>query len=693
MAYRVGVDSGGTFTDVVAVDDTGTLVIHKVPSDPNAPAAVLLRGLEGISERLELDLRGFLGQCAMLILGSTVAINALIQHKGATTALLTTAGHEDSIEIRLGHKEDGHRWDFSFPPAAPLVPRFLRLPIHERVLADGTVLTPLDEQRLQSSIDALKKHDVQSVAVSCLWSFLYPQHEERVAELVRAELGDDCFISVSSRVLPRVREYTRTSTTVTNAYVGPALTNYMRDVEDTLATAGFAGRTYYMQSNGGVDTTEILRDRPVAALNSGPAAGPIAALHFARLIGHENLIAIDMGGTSFDICVVKDGLPDVVTDVDVVRYRIGMPIVNVTSIGAGGGSIARVDARGLLTVGPESAEANPGPACYMRGGTLATVTDALVVLGYLPSDALLGGRMPIDAELSRRALKEHVGDPLNMTVADAARGVIEITTHNMVEGIRVASIERGYDPRDFVLVVGGGAGPIFGAALAQELGIGTVVVPRVAGALCAFGEAVADLRYDAVRSYPTRIADIDFDRMNRLLSEMEAEGEAALLRGESGDVRVERVAEMKYVDQVHYCDVTMPEGPFTEESASELAERFHAKHEQLYTYSEPDNEPEILAVRSSAVIERRQQAPATIVEESAAAPAPIRGTRLVLMPGESDPIDVPVLNGAVLQPSMTVTAPAIIEEETTTILVPRGGSVRVDARGFVVLTLTPARRK
>ena len=691
MSYRVGIDSGGTFTDLVGLGPAGEVLIDKVPSNRESPASAVLAGLEGLARKADTEPDSFVANCDLIVLGTTVALNALIQQQGARTGLLATSGHEDSIEIRLGHKEDGHRWDFAFPPATPLVPAYLRLGVHERVLSDGTVIAPLDEERLIESIGVLEQHQVDAVAVSLMWAFVHPEHERRVAELVREKLPDS-YISVSTEVLPRVGEYTRTSTTVANAYVGPRLRDYMREIEDALGKRGFGGTVYYMQSNGGLGTRAILERRPVAALGSGPAAGPVAALHFASLVDRRNVISIDMGGTSFDVCLVKDGLPDVVADIDVARYRVGLPMVNVESIGAGGGSIARVDAKGVLQVGPDSAEANPGPACYGLGGTRPTVTDALVQLGYLPSDALLGGRMPIESERAVEAIGAEIAQRLSIDVDAAAQGIVQLAAANMTEGIRMASIQRGHDPRDFALVAGGGAGALFAGLLAAELGIETVIVPRVAGAMCAFGEAAADLRYDAVRSFPARLEDVEPGELGALLDEMEREGESAfpesLLAGTAS--RVERAADMKYVDQIHHCDVSVPDGALGTAELDVLRERFHARHEQLYTYCERDNEPEILSLRTSVILE--QDAPAVSAAGSpsgqARSDAPAR--RAVLLPGAEARVEVAVYAGDSLAAARRIEGPAIVEEETTTIMIFPGSNATVDSRGFYLLSVLPA---
>ncbi len=686
--FRVGVDTGGTFTDLVSIDEHGAIAIHKVPSRPDAPAETMLAGLAGLAAKAGLEPDAFLARCEVIVHGTTVPLNTVIQLRGARTALIATDGHEDAIEIRLGHKEDGERWNFDFPAARPLVPAELRFGVRERILADGSVHQPLDEAQLAAIVEELAARQVDAVAVSCLWSFIAPEHEERIAAVIRERLPG-AYLSTSVSVLPRIGEYTRTSTTVLNAYIGPRLSAYMADLEDGLRGAGFGGAIFYMQSNGGMATRDVLERRPVAAISSGPAAGPTAALHFASQLGQQDVISVDMGGTSFDICLVRDGRPDVVTDVDVSRYRVGLPMVNVTSIGAGGGSIARVDARGLLQVGPQSAEAFPGPACYQRGGTAATVTDALVTLGYLSPDALLGGRLEISPAAARNAIERDVVRTFGGTVEEAAQGIVELAISSMVNGIEVASVGRGHDPRDFALLAGGAAGPTFGGLLGQELGIADVIVPKVAGVLCAFGDTLAELRYDVVRSCPGTLDALDPERVVELFAEMADEGRAALGLPGDAEVRLERVAEMKYVDQVHYCDVSVPDAP-APELLDALAQAFHERHRQLYTYAEPDNRPEMLSLRLS-VVSRHAGESARIdvarLEEGDAedADAELVGVRPVLLRGAEEPTEVPVYDGASFPVGPSVAGPAIVEEETTTIFVPTGARIRLAEGGFYLL--------
>ena len=710
MSYRVGIDAGGTFTDLAALAEDHSLLVHKTPSDPVHPAAALIDGLAGLADKAGLALPAFLGQCSTLVHGSTVALNTLLQRNGAKTGLLATAGHEDSLELRLGHKEDGHRWDFHYPPATMIVPARHRLGVQERLIAGGKVHLPLDEAQLDEQLEKLAQAEVEAVAISCLWSFANAAHERKILEKVKQRLPD-CYATASVNILPRVGEYTRVSTTAANAYIGPVMDRYLSSVETTLAENGFSGQLYIMQSNGGVAAPAVVRRRPVAALNSGPAGGPVAALWHAQGLQRKNVIAIDMGGTSFDVSLARNGLPDIVDSVDIARIRIGLPMVNVTSIGAGGGSIARLDERGVLQVGPKSAEARPGPACYMRGGEEPTVTDALVMAGYLPERALLGGRMKIDPALARQAIKERIADPAGLDVGRAAYGIIEITAKNMVDGIRISSIERGYDPRDYLLVAGGGAGPVFAARLARELGMEQTLIPSDAGALCALGEAIAKLRYDAIRACPALLKDLDVARANGLFRAMEEEGKRALGLGgdggggdggsSGGSVRIERAAEMKYADQIHYCDVQAPLGELDADKLEELRDNFHRRHKELYTYAEPDNEPEIVSLRASVVIDAVTSAGgAGGANAVASAPgdgpgagaiaAPPVGTRSVIMPATGELKTTPVYHGDKLATGATLRGPAIIEEETTTIFVPEGDLLRRDPAGFYLLSINAA---
>jgi N-methylhydantoinase A len=685
MGYRIGIDTGGTFTDLILVDPEGRVELFKTPSTPQQPPQAIEKGLSLISERLETTTPELLARCEMIIHGTTVALNALIQLTGATVGLFCTRGHEDSLEIRNGHKEDGHRYDFQYPAATMLVPRRLRVPVTERVLSDGRVRTPLDEDDIYRGIEIFREERVAAVGVSFMWSFLHPAHERRAGEILAEELPDT-HVTLSVDLLPQIREYTRTSTVAVNAYVGPKLTTYIQSIETMLAELGYTNPVRYVQSNGGLTSGGVLARRAVTAINSGPAAGPSASIHYAGALGHQDVLTLDMGGTSSDISLVRDGKVDLVKDIDIGRYRVGTPLVNVISIGAGGGSIAGIDRQGLLSVGPQSAEAVPGPACYMRGGSEATVTDALVVLGYLNQKALLGGRMPIDAQAAVEAVRDRVASPLGISTERAALGIFEVVNANMIGGIRSVTVERGYDPRDFRLVAGGGATPAHAGRLAADLGIPEVVIPKVASGLCAFGEAVADVKHTYLASYTVPLPALDPKRLNDLFDELEQRGREDLAQEGFADaeIRVERSLDMKYVDQVHECGVELPVFEITTDRLSEIEDAFHRRHEALYTYCERDNTPELINVEVN-VYGRAPRIKAPNGGHTNAETAATERHCYFQEHGEYRP--TPVFAGRDLRLGSVITGPAIVEEDTTTIVVFPGSALSLPRPDLYVMNL------
>ena len=684
--YRLGIDIGGTFTDLVLVDEEGEIRVHKVSSTPEEPSDGIAEGVDALAVELGLATGELLGRCDLVIHGTTVAINALIQQSGARTALLCTEGFQDSHEIRLGFKE--RRYDFLYPPPPVLVQRRLRLPVPERVTKDGDVYQALDEAQVRRHAETLRNEGIEAVAVSFLWSFLNDAHERRVGEILAEELPG-VFCSLSVDVLPQIREYERTSTTILNAYVGPILERYVERIEQMFRARGLEGQIRYMQANAGFASGASLMRKPVYALNSGPAAGPTAALAFGRQVGYQDIVSVDMGGTSFDVCLVKDGLPDTVKNVDVCRYRVGIPMININTIGAGGGSIAWLGTGGVLRVGPQSAEAVPGPACYGRGGVEPTVTDASVVLGYLNPGALLGGRLELDQPAAEQAVRSVVAEPLGLTVEEAAHGIFEVVNHSMATGISEVLVERGYDPRDFAMVVGGGAGALHAGRLAAELSIPTVLIPKVASAFCAYGEVVADLRHDYQASYATRLADVDLDRLNTLFEGVEESGRAEL--ADEGvapeDVLVTRTLEMRYLGQVHECTVSIPASAIDAPMVAEIAELFHQRHESLYTYAERETGvPELINLAVTVL----GKVPAIRIPEAPAGGPDATHAHVVERPAffveHGRYIDTPVFDGSLVQPGNVFAGPAIVEEPTTTIVVFPGSTMTFDGRGFYAMS-------
>jgi N-methylhydantoinase A len=670
MGYRLGIDTGGTFTDLILVDDGGGVQLFKSPSTPTDPPQAIRNGLDLVATALGVDAPAFLTSTDLIIHGTTVALNAVIQLKGARTGLFCTRGHEDSLEIRQGHKEDGHRYDFLYQPAEMLVPRRLRVPVSERVTSDGSIRTPLDEDDVRAGIEQFKREGVESVGVCFLWSFLRPEHERRVGEILAQEMPD-AYVTLSVDLLPQIREYTRASTVAVNAFVGPGLSRYIGSIEAMLRELGYRNPIRYVQSNGGLTSGRTFAQKAVTALNSGPAAGPSASLFFSSALNMREILTLDVGGTSSDISLVHDGRVDLVKDIDIGRYRVGLPLVNVVSIGAGGGSIASIDRQGILHVGPQSAEAVPGPACYQRGGSEATVTDSLVVLGYLNQDALLGGELPISAELARRAVHENVASPLGIPDARAALGIFHVVNANMVGGIRAVSVERGYDPRDFVLVAGGGGTAAHAGKLAQDLGIGRVLIPKVASGLCAFGEAIADVKHSYLASFTRSLPGVEADALQAAFERLEQQGRKDL--EEEGfsphEISIERSIDMKYIDQVHECSVSIPVFRITDERLGEIAEAFHQRHEALYTYCERDNTPELVNIEVTVY----GRSPSVVVPEddrsaAGSAATPI-STREAYFEEFAEYRPTPFYDGSMLRVGQTITGPAIVEEPTTTIVV------------------------
>ena len=674
MDFRIGVDIGGTFTDFILAEAGEPVREAKVPSRPGNPGEALREGIGVLAEGLGLSDRELLARCGLLIHGTTVATNALIQGRGARTGLLCTSGFRDTLHMRDGYKEN--RYDFRYPPPVDLVPRWLRLPVNERVARDGEVLVALDEEGVREQLAVFRAHEVESVAVCFLWSFLNEAHERRVGEIVREELPD-AHRSLSVDVLPEIRVYERLSTTVMNAFLGPVFVDYVSQIEAALSALGYGGAIRYVQCNGGLASGELMKRTPVLALNSGPAAAPAAGRFFGQLFDATDVLTIDMGGTSFDVCLLENGEPATAKNVDVHRYRLGIPIVDVNTIGAGGGSIATVS-QGLLGVGPESAEAVPGPVCYGRGGVEPTVCDADIVLGYLNPTALLGGTFEVDKRAAEIAIEERIGAPLDLARVESSRAIFSLVNQNMVNAIEEVSVARGHDPRDFTLVIGGGSGAIHAASIARELGIRRVVIPKVASTMCAFGALVADLRHDHGLSYARRLADVDADHLEAAFAELEARGAAELAEeGIAADqAEFQRSLEMRYVHQVHECTVELPWKELTPARLDELDELFHQRYESLFAYAERDQPTEVITAR---VVALGHQPPveARAAQVGVATTQPLV-TRDVFWEDADATVPTPVYSGSELATGVVLAGPAIIEERHTTIVVPANATIVLD---------------
>ncbi len=685
--YRLGIDAGGTFTDFVLADKSGQVRLFKALSTPQDPTQAIRNGLGLITEELGVTAEHVISNCDLCINGTTVGLNALIQHKGAKTGLICTAGHEDSLEIRLGHKEDGYRYDPEYPPATMIVPRYLRRGVSERVLSDGTVRTALNEDDVRAACELFLSEGVETVAISFVWSVLHPDHERRAAEIVR-QMMPGVILTLGSELYPQVREYTRTSTAVVNAYLAPIMKRYVDAVDAYFRALGAKQPVRYYQSNGGLAIGQAMTDRSVYAINSGPASAPAAGQYVCEPFGKRDVISVDMGGTSFDITLTKDGLTNINKNIDFLRYRIGVPMIQVETLGAGGGSIGWIDEMGLMQMGPQSAGSDPGPACYGQGGTEPTVSDANLVLGYLNPDGLVGGRLPLDAKLAREAVKSRLADPLGLSVERAAYGMFTIVNANMVNGIRRVTVERGYDPRDFVLVGAGGATAAHITALAEEMGIGTIVLPKLASGLCAFGQIISDVKYNYMATAPLRLDnDEAYAKIDSLFNEIEAQGIAHLKDDgfAKKDIDIRRSLDMRYVGQVHECTVDIGTFKVDARSIEKIKEAFHKRHEQLYTYSERHSTVEVVNIEST-VYGRVEKPKRMAIAKGKPVANALKAHREAVFSADGKRVRTPVYDGALIGAGAKIAGPAIIEEVTTTIVIQPGWVARLDESGSYLIT-------
>ena len=684
--YRLGIDAGGTFTDFVLADKSGNIKIYKTPSTPDDPTKAIEDGLKIISEDLEINPSDIISQSDLCINGTTVGLNALIQHKGSPVGLICTEGHEDSIEIRLGHKEDGYRYDPDYPPAVMLSPRFLRKGIRERILSNGKVKISINEDDVREACKIFVDEGVNSIAISFIWSVLNPSHEI-IAEKIVREMMPNAFITVGSRLYPQIREYTRTSTAVTNAYLSPTLKSYVSAINEYFISLGGENNVRYFQSNGGLATGEVMTDRSVYAINSGPASAPIAGLSIANPFKYKNVITVDMGGTSFDITLTKGGSTNLNKNVDFLRYRIGVPMIHVETLGAGGGSIAWIDEMGLLQVGPQSAGANPGPACYSKGGEKPTVSDANLILGYLNPDGLIGGKLPLNYENAFSSIEKNIAKPLGMEVEKAAYGIFTIVNSNMVNGIRRVTVERGYDPRDFVLVAGGGATGAHITALAKEMGIDTVIVSKLSSGLCAYGQIISDVKYNYMATIPTRLDSIKAaEKINKTFKEIESKGIEHLNKDgfEEKKINTYRSLEMRYVGQIHECTVNIDFFEITEETLQNIKEAFHNRHEELYTYSEKDSPVELVNIEST-IYGRIDRPNYSELENKGQINDALKISRNLIFSEKGNVLKTPVYDGNKLSPGNLIDGPAVVEEDTTTLVIENGWFLELHKSGTYII--------
>ncbi len=693
-SYRLGVDVGGTFTDAILLNEsTGEIRTGKVPSTPADPSQGFLEVVQRMLDQDEVAPE----TVQYLVHGTTVATNAIIEGNLSKTAFITTDGFRDLLEIQTGIRPS--LYDLQFEKLKPLVPRYLSFGVPERLDFHGDVLVPLDEEAVGQVVKQIREESVESVAVCLLHSYINPAHEQRIGEILE-EGFPTLLISLSSDVAPEFREYFRASTTVINAAVRPVISRYLTNITDRVRESGVHGELLVMQSSGGVLTFEAAIERPVFMVESGPAAGVIAAAHLGNTLGHKNVISFDMGGTTAKVGLIENGTPRVTKDYEVggtaattehgsrgSGYPIRTPVIDLVEIGAGGGSIAWIDSGGILRVGPHSAGANPGPVCYGQGGTEPTITDANLVLGRISADYFLGGEISLDIEAARQAIRKKCADPLCMGVEQVALGIVEIANSAMVSALRQVSVQRGYDPRDFLLVAFGGAGPVHANRLAAELEIPQVLVPTSPGTTSAMGLLVTDIKHDYSVALIQRADQLDFGAANVHFLRMKLDGEAALEREgvASGEMGFIQQADMRYVGQSYELTIPLPEGELTPNQLPGILRRFHQEHDRAYGFQADDETVEFVALRLSAIGKISKPKARTIASSSSDAVIARKATRPVYFEEIGGLTECPIYDRYALQSGHKIQGPAIVEEVDSTTVVHPGYGANVDMYGNLFL--------
>jgi N-methylhydantoinase A/oxoprolinase/acetone carboxylase beta subunit len=685
---RVGVDVGGTFTDLIYVDDEAGLIrVHKLPTTPGDPSQGTVRGIEEITSQAgespsALD---------SVFHGTTIATNIVIEHSGATVGMITTEGYRDILHIAR-HKKPLNFSNYQDLPwqAYPVVRRRYRLTVPERITKDGSVLVPLDDDAARARVRQLKEAGVEAVSVCFLFSFVNPEHERRVAEIVREEFPE-AFLSVSSEVLPQYREYERFSTVCLNAYIGPKVATYVSRLQEELTRLGVRTGVHLMTSASGVATAEAAVARPVNLLMSGPVAGVVGGIWAGKQAGFENVITLDVGGTSADIGLAQEGRLRMkhLLDTKVGPYQAMIPMVDVDTIGAGGGSIAYVDQGGIFRVGPRSAGAVPGPAAYNRGGTEATATDALVNLGWLSPEAFLGGGMELDASLARKAFENGPAQALGMTVEEASMGAVQILTHSMVQSIEENSVRKGYDPRDFALVAEGGAGPLFAAQIALEVGTPTVVVPPYPGIAAAIGLLATDMVYEYVATTYQRLSQLDATALQQRFEELEAEAAGQLAEDgiPTDNVLIQRIAECRYLGQGYELRVDAPSGAIDDAWAAKVRADFHDIHEREYSrrFEESDIEIPNIRVRGIGLTPALRTPEIEQGVDSPEAAFRHEGAAWFRVGGALAQVPTRYYERAALRAGNRLVGPAIVTQYDSTTVIPPGLAAHVDRFGNIVI--------
>jgi N-methylhydantoinase A len=689
--YRLGCDIGGTFTDFVLVnDDTGEFTINKCLTTPGDPSDAVEQGIRELLERKP----GFMPQIEEVIHGTTLVINAIIERKGAKTGLITTRGFRDVLELGRELRYDAYDIFAEYP--LPLVPRWLRLEVSERITVDGRVIKVLDELEVRQVLDDLLELGIESLAVCLINSFENPVHEKAIQEIVQ-QAAPDLSLSTSFEVLPQIREYERTCTTATNAYVKPITAKYLAKLSSRLKSLGFKGKLFIMLSSGGITSVETARQFPVRIIESGPTAAVIASQHYGRMFKIKDMFCFDMGGTTAKSCLIQKGQAGLVSTFEVGRVQrfkkgsglpIQVPVVDLMEIGAGGGSIARMSKMGLLQVGPESAGADPGPACYGRGGENPTVTDADLVLGYLDPDYFLGGTMPLDRVASEKALEEKVARPLGTTAVGAAFGIHDLINETMAAAAKTHIAEKGGNPNIVTISAFGGAGPVHAYGLAKKIGAPRVLVPPLAGVGSALGFFTAPVAFDLTRSHRVTLADADFDEIEHLFKELEEEGATILQQaGKVETVIFERTLMMRFVGQGAETDLRVEQKSFNQWEKAQIRALFDEVYQKLYGRTYPETPVEFVTFKVRASLPQREFRIPPLQQTTGKLADCVKGERRAFSLIRKEYLPFTVYDRFKLFPGAVMKGPAIIEEKESTIIVGEDAQAGVDEYGFVWIDL------
>ena len=671
VKYKLGVDIGGTFTDFFLVSNTGESVMHKTLSTPEDSSIGFITGLKELAEKCSLSDDEFIQSIDTIVHGTTVATNTLLTLQGAKTALITTKGLRDALEMRRGIREE--QYNNHYQNVTPLVPRSLRFTLDERIDSDGNVVTSINVDELELLVEKINTENVESIAICFMNSYLNNTHEKQVAIYLRKHL-ENVFITASCEVLPSIRFYERVSTTVVNAYIGVDVDSYIASLQEKLKELNFKGGFSIMQSNGGVVSPEVVRKIPAVTVLSGPAAAPIAGAYYAKMLGYDNCITMDMGGTSFDASMVVDGQCITSTDGDINRYRIALPSLDIITIGAGGGSIGWVDSGGLLQMGPKSAGSLPGPICYNRDGKEPACTDADLILGYLDANFFAGGKYTLNKDKALDQLNKTLAIPLNLSDIETAAGMYRVINMNMAQGVRQVSVERGYDPREFLMIVAGGAGPIHAGEICRELEIPMFVVPNAAPIFCATGMLLGDLKHDYVRSYIKRFSQIDKKTFLALYDDMIQESMDTLSSEgiEKENTQLVPTLDLRYVGQYHEVPLQVDMDNVSSFDLDIIKNAFHKEHNRQFGYSlkEEGTELEIINVHLRAI--GITEKPNSFAKMDDAEPVKnpdfaLKSKRIAYIPELDDVQEISVFDGDLLTGKYSIEGPAIIEQINTTI--------------------------